>query len=314
MPEKISSIAYQEAAKSQETEKEPTELKIVSWNTEGPVNSFENVMEAIEKFIDDGADVICLQESGTEERDGSSHIQRIQEMVRGTPWEMRFTGAAFHPDEGGPHEGWRHEALGLTMLINTERVQIHTVENLNLPSTEKLSRTEKYAAKIAIRGYRKRLGKGPHYRFDEHIEYRHAQVATLLVGEKTYKLVNMHLDWMGGKKHKATQLEYLSRELGIKGQPDGIVAIGDLNIPGQPDAEEAAKSISYTSDVGDPINEFRTVRPEEHTLRKGGYKMTPDFALVNEKVNVEEVDTYPEYFGSDHRPITVTVNLAENMD
>jgi len=155
----------------------------------------ELILKNIRFLIDEGADVLCLQEADVE------FAKAINELLAGKDlghWRVHHA----HVGVGG----------NLALLWNSERLHLVDTKVARLHKLRVPSRLHR------VRG------------FTDSIE-RAALIGSFMCEDKTLQIASAHIAWEGGEKHRMRQVKHL-REVLEEDSADLRIVAGDFNTIG----------------------------------------------------------------------------------
>ncbi len=251
------------------------------------------VLKNIRFLIDEGADVICLQEAEVRFK-GALRKFIGQKDLAG--WEMRSAHAGF----GG----------NVAILWRSERLRLVRTDLIPLPKLRTPARLQDLHVK--------RLKK-----FDTD---RVALVGFFESEGQTFQIASAHIAWEGGNRHRMRQIRHL-REMLEKEEADVRIVAGDFNTLApramrhihERRVEEALGAhyvnalpkLSWSYDIShaDPRDGLGFLP----TLHRAGVRFRARLDYIfgtNVSVISSQMHDLP---GSDHRPLTATFSLERTL-
>ena len=241
-------------------------LKLVTYNLQNGIQS-RQLVKNIEKMADEGANVFCFQE-----------FRKFEERL--------FVGEKIRESFS---DGWgidyflnenTHD-LGLCIMWKKSELDLVKTEKLFLPKIEKLHKTIEVLEKVF---------------FDRRLPVqRGALVADFKAGNILVRVANVHLDWIGGTEHKASQLRSLVCHLEKKNNVTHEVVCGDFNTVGPLGLLRRRRERILSAFAGKFIEASSEMRLTSHTFQKLDYIFSRGF----KKAQAERFFL----FGSDHMPL-----------
>ncbi|MBI5220929.1 MAG: endonuclease/exonuclease/phosphatase family protein [Candidatus Liptonbacteria bacterium] len=164
----------------------------------------EAVLQNIHRLARGGATVICLQEA--RRVPGRPFIGHQAQKKLGRGWGSDFFVAQ--------HSTFPKRDLGLAIFWRSAVLQPLGHEHIILPKIRRYNLVRKIAT----------LKSAP--------AQRGAMVSRFRIGHKTLRLINVHLDVMGGMRHRFLQIKYLMTKANHERSPNFDIVCGDFNTIG----------------------------------------------------------------------------------
>lgn len=223
-------------------------VKVVSYNVENGVNA-QKIAENISIFHKMRVDVICLQE--TRKIPNRNFIETSISSALGNNWKN-----ILFLDENSPING-----LGLSIFWNSKRLRLKKKQLIFLPRLNYLNIVEKILCYFLV---------------PKNIPPQRGAISlTFSSGKKQFQIINVHLDWMGGMKHRLTQLQHAIYSSNNYKIPQ--IICGDFNTVG-PAINNSQNSDAISSILG---SEYKEVFPKIPYTHKIGVQNDPIYPLVS---------------------------------
>lgn len=248
-------------------EKSKHNFTIVTYNIFDGRNA-EQVISNIFKLIQNGADIICLQEVRQVYKD----IEFSKQLRERLP--KYFEARYFLEDD------MRWFDYGLGILWNTQVFSDANFQQFSLPKQPHLTLWNKLFYWV--------LGLEPK------IIKRGALVGTFNLGSSNIRITNLHLDFQGGDTHRNAQIQVLMDYIATQPQVEREIICGDFNTLGV--FGKQSKITSLQNQLG---NRFQSVIQKPYS---SAIIQQLDYIFV--KGLTVETAKILHLKGSDHYPIT----------
>jgi len=247
-------------------------LKLVTYNLRNGFNA-KRLVNNVAKMVFHGADLFCFQEF--RKFNGRPFVGEELQTIFGQKWEVE------HFLKEDTHD------LGLCVMWNKSKLNLMRVEKITLPKISSL--------KIAIKVLEKLF-------FARKLPVqRGAIVAEFKMGGGLLRVANVHLDWIGGLKHKAGQLQYLVDYLKNNPQFDYEIICGDFNTVGPLGLVKKRRQKIFEAFDGDFVDVSSRLRLTTHNFQKLDHIFSRGFSRMAVKRLF--------LFGSDHMPLFAKFEL-----
>lgn len=154
----------------------------------------EHIVRNIGTLIEQGADIICLQEA---ERDFETELEHFLRERKPDRWAVEYA----HAERGGD----------IALLWNTERVSLRRSRVIFLPSLGRPSHLQRLHGR-------------------KNVYQRLALIAEFVHQDTVFSVSNVHLSWEGGMRHRFKQIRVLREAL--RDTPRSALVCGDFNTIG----------------------------------------------------------------------------------
>lgn len=242
------------------------ELKLVTYNLRNGLN-VKRLAKNVVKMASRGADLFCFQEFRKfKERPFVGERLRA---VLGEEWTVEYFLKENTFD------------LGLCVMWKKSKLDLVKAEKIMLPKISQL--------KMAIRILERLF-------FERRLPVqRGVIIADFKMGNALLRVSNVHLDWIGGLKHKTGQLQYLIDCLTEKPKTDYEIVCGDFNTVGPLGLTKRRHQKMFKTFEGKFVDVSSGLRVTSHTLQKLDYIFSRGF----KEVSAERLF----FLGSDHMPL-----------
>ncbi|HSX09951.1 MAG TPA: endonuclease/exonuclease/phosphatase family protein [Candidatus Saccharimonadales bacterium] len=181
---------------------EHTTLSVVSYNIQFGINT-QKVIGNIQRLVDDGADVICLQEIINVDKQEFIIDSFLKQL--GKNWL-----AAYHV---GPQ--FSRQSIGTCILWNKNKLKLEREEKTLLPKLKEFTTHEKfYYWVIGVPGIPLQ---------------RRVTTCYFSINDTTLRISSIHVDNVGGPTHRLKQLTYLLSKFKKEKKPTYEILCGDFN-------------------------------------------------------------------------------------
>jgi endonuclease/exonuclease/phosphatase family metal-dependent hydrolase len=178
-------------------------LKLVTYNLRNGIKT-KPLVKNIEKMAAQGANLFCFQEFRKFEKKPFVG-EKMKDFLKNGWGMVHFLNENTFD-------------LGLCIMWKKSDFDLLKTEKILLPKIPKLRKSLKVMEKVF---------------FERSLPVqRGAIVAEFKIGHRFLRVVNVHLDWIGGTEHKAGQIQYLLKNLGAKSRTEYEIVCGDFNTVG----------------------------------------------------------------------------------
>ncbi len=271
-------------------------LGLVTYNVENGVQT-KKILSTVKFFRSHGVDIFCFQETRKIPNRPFIGENILEEL--GSSWkEICFL------DDESPLNG-----LGLSIFWNTHRLMLKNSQNILLPRLHPSNIVEKIFCKLFV----------PNATPPQ----RGALIASFSYFGKVFQVANVHLDLLGGMKHRTLQLTHLISSFH---QAKRQIICGDLNTIGfkrnngirsgilqkifGSEFYEAFPTIQFTQKIGlqnDPTYPLISIIDQFFILTGVQFSQKLDQVWLKEiKLNKAEMK---QFSGSDHFPLMISFML-----
>jgi endonuclease/exonuclease/phosphatase family metal-dependent hydrolase len=247
-------------------------LKLVTYNIRNGID-FRHLLRNISKMAAKEVNLFCFQE-----------FRKFREK----PFIGKKLKEIFKDDWG--LEYFLNEDtfdLGLCVMWKRSELELIKTDKFLLPKVARIRRSTKVIEKVFLtRSLPVQRG---------------AIIADFKMGHHPLRIVNVHLDWIGGKTHKAIQIKQLAEHLKTKVGVSYEVICGDFNTVGPLGLLNKRRHKILGAFEGKFIDVSSRLRLTSYSLQKLDYIFCRGFRAV--KVRRSFV------LGSDHLPIRANLDL-----
>jgi endonuclease/exonuclease/phosphatase family metal-dependent hydrolase len=244
-------------------------LKIVTYNIHHGRRQ-QAIIRNIKKLAALGTNIFCLQE--VRKNSGENFLLDSLLKQLGKDWKIKYL---IEPE--------KHD-LGLCILWKNLDLKADNFQSILLPKYPKARFYEKPLKKLSSR--------------HPWPVQRAALVGDFVFNGKSLRVINLHLDWLGGFTHKGLQINHIHSKLRLQVQPDYQVICGDFNTVGFfPFSKRRSKKIEGLLGA-DFKNTFDNKMTTSH-MQMLDHIFVKNMALIKSKVF--------KYSGSDHFPLLAEI-------
>ncbi len=247
-------------------------VRLVSYNLNHSLHRSQ-LIENIVQMSKLGTNIFCFQEMRTSKKKSFIGDEILETL--GSDWQGKFLLSYNSKND-----------YGLGIVWNAQDINLRAFQSIDLPVLKGLPRLQSMIEQYLLSG-------------DASPVKRAANIATFDIDGKLFRVINLHIDWHGGQKHRLSQVKHLINYL-QKDVAETEIICGDFNTIGLFTNKKETESLQNL--LG---QDYIAAFPKFKLTTMHGQHLDHIF-VRNCKVDSSEVH---RMWGSDHFPVSASLDF-----